>query len=355
VTNAQARWFLPIVACVFACAGCKTGAVQPIAVSGSRFTHDFIPWGFNYDRDYKLRLLEEYWETEWSTVEQDFREMKALGANVVRIHLQFAKFMDAPDRLNKANLARLKRLVRFAEQLNLRLDITGLASYRKRDVPAWYNTPSEQERWQMEANFWAAIARTCKDSPAVFCYDLMNEPVVPGAKTDQWLVPIELAGFSYVQNIALDPTNRDRMQIARDWTAKMIAAIRKHDRRHMITIGLLPVSTDLVQAVGPQVDFVSVHVYPESRKVDEALATLNRFDVGKPIVIEETFPTSATIADFRDFLARCRPHAAGVIGFYWGQTPGELKPSPQLVDQQMLKWLELFQELHPAQRPAYFP
>src|SRR5687767_5407620 len=58
----------------------------------------FIPWGFNYDRDFKLRLLEEYWETEWDTVEQDFREMKQLGANVVRIHLQFAKFMRGPDK-----------------------------------------------------------------------------------------------------------------------------------------------------------------------------------------------------------------------------------------------------------------
>src|SRR4051812_38862001 len=78
-----------------------------IAVDGSRFTNDFTPWGFNYDRDYRFRLLEEYWEAEWPTVEQDFREMKALGANVVRIHLQFARFMDAPDRPNEANLARL--------------------------------------------------------------------------------------------------------------------------------------------------------------------------------------------------------------------------------------------------------
>src|SRR5215211_7912912 len=55
------------------------------ATSNDKFT----PWGFNYDRDHKLRLLEDYWEKEWPTVEDDFREMKALGANVVRIHLQF--------------------------------------------------------------------------------------------------------------------------------------------------------------------------------------------------------------------------------------------------------------------------
>jgi hypothetical protein len=49
----------------------------------------FIPWGFNYDRDYKSRLLEDYWETEWPTVVEHFRQMKQLGANVVRVHLQF--------------------------------------------------------------------------------------------------------------------------------------------------------------------------------------------------------------------------------------------------------------------------
>src|SRR5688572_32565665 len=60
----------------------------------------FVPWGFNYDRDHKLRLIEEYWDAEWETVAADFREMKDLGANVVRVHLQFAKFMEGPDRPN---------------------------------------------------------------------------------------------------------------------------------------------------------------------------------------------------------------------------------------------------------------
>ena len=32
----------------------------------------------------------------------------------------------------------------------------------------------------MQAAFWEAVAETCKDSPAIFCYDLMNEPILPG-------------------------------------------------------------------------------------------------------------------------------------------------------------------------------
>ena len=44
----------------------------------------FVPWGFNYDHDEDGRLLEDYWAGEWPRVEEDFREMKQLGANVVR-------------------------------------------------------------------------------------------------------------------------------------------------------------------------------------------------------------------------------------------------------------------------------
>src|SRR5688572_25408202 len=52
--------------------------------SGLKFT----PWGFNYDHDRTNRLLEYYWTEEWNAVASDFQEMKALGANTVRIHLQ---------------------------------------------------------------------------------------------------------------------------------------------------------------------------------------------------------------------------------------------------------------------------
>src|SRR5437763_1101258 len=79
--------------------------------SGKKFT----PWGFNYDRDDAGRLLEDYWDAEWATVEEDFGEMRDLGANVVRVHLQLGKFMNAADRPNAAALDRLGKLLRLAE------------------------------------------------------------------------------------------------------------------------------------------------------------------------------------------------------------------------------------------------
>ena len=165
----------------------------------------FIPWGFNYDHEGDGALLEDYWDDKWPTVESAFREMKELGANVVRIHLQFGKFMESPTEPRQHSLDQLARLVRLAEQTGLYIDLTGLGCYHKQDVPEWYDKLPEQDRWAAQAVFWEAVAKTCADSPAIFCYDLMNEPVVPGGdkKRDDWLGP----GFGdkhFVQFIALD-------------------------------------------------------------------------------------------------------------------------------------------------------
>ena len=317
----------------------------------------FVPWGFNYDRDYRFRLIEEYWEAEWTTVERDFREMRELGANVVRVHLQFGKFMDAPDKPNTANLERLERLVRLAEQTGLYLDLTGLGSYRKQDVPAWYNALAEGERWAAQAAFWEAIARTCAERPGVFCYDLMNEPVVSAGPraAGEWVHPAELGGFYYVQYINLDPAGRQRPAIAAEWTRRMAQAIRRHDKRRLITIGLILIELGKPEeasgfapsAIAPELGFLCVHVYPESGKIEAALDLLKRCDVGKPLVIEETFPLRCDRKTLEEFIKRSRDVADGWIGFYWGQTPAELKGSSQIGEQITLAWLELFQAMNP--------
>src|SRR5262245_38689582 len=190
----------------------ETGGMESIRVrpDGAGFQlhpsgRPFVPWGFNYDHDETGRLLEDYWEAEWPKVEADFRQMKQLGANVVRVHLQFGKFMDAPDKPNTKALDRLAKLVALAESVGLYLDLTGLGCYHKADVPAWYDKLGEKERWDAQANFWEAVAGRCSRSPAVFCYDLMNEPVVPGGKRKDgdWLGPA-FAGKHFVQVISLD-------------------------------------------------------------------------------------------------------------------------------------------------------
>ena len=318
----------------------------------------FVPWGFNYDRDHKMRLIEDYWHTEWETVASDFREMKALGANVVRVHLQFGRFMRSATEPDSRNLARLDRLLALAEQTGLYLDVTGLGCYHKQDVPPWYDALGEAERWSAQAAFWGAVAKTCARSSAVFCYDLMNEPVVPAGRNPPgaWLGP-PFAGKHYVQFIALDSAGRDRAGLGRQWVERLVRAIRVHDVRHLVTVGLVDWSLERpgltsgmvpAQIAGP-LDFLCVHLYPRTGKQREDLETLAGFTaVGKPVVIEETFPLQCSMESFASFIEASRPHAAGWLGFYWGKTIEELGAATNsLADTLTKQWLEFFQAQAP--------
>jgi hypothetical protein len=311
----------------------------------------FVPWGFNYDRDDSGRLLEDYWDKEWQKVEADFHEMKRMKANVIRVHLQVARFLDAADKPNEANLARLAQLVTLAEKEQLYLDLTGLGCYHKRDVPAWYDRLSEADRWRTQGKFWEAVADRCGKSPAVFCYDLMNEPVVPGGarKPGDWLGP-PLGDKSYVQFITLDQKDRPRPAIARAWCRELVTAIHRRDNRHLVTVGCLPwgrFSGFEPKEIAPELDYVSVHIYPESHKVGAALDTLKEFSVGKPVVVEEMFPLSCSMDELQSFVEQSRGKAQGWIGFYWGKTAQDCRKSGKIADAITAGWLEWFERHGP--------
>ncbi len=291
----------------------------------------FHPWGLNYGNH--GRLMEDFWDTEWQTIADDFAEMRALGANVVRVHLQFGRFMKTPSEPNKGALAKLRELVRLAERIGIYLDITGLACYRPKDVPAWYDEMDEPARWDAQANFWEAVAEACANSPAVFCYDLINEPISPGQRREpaKWPSGSLFGGYDFLQYIALEPAGRKREEIAAAWIKRMTAAIREHDKQTLITVGLLPWSRQwkhlsgfLPDKIAPELDFISVHIYPDTKKPGEALEALERVSVGKPVVIEETFPLSCGAAELENFLRESRTIACGWIGHYDGQSLDEL-------------------------------
>mgnify|MGYP001828980760 CR=1 FL=1 len=151
-------------------------------VLGDDMETPLVLWGVNYDHDSTPagRLIEDYWLEDWQRVEQDIREISALGFNTVRIHLQTARFVNEDGSANQENLEQLLRLVRLAQEQGLYLLLTGLGFYHAQDTPQWILAMEEQQRWELHARFWEIIADACREQPAVFAYDLMNEPVVPG-------------------------------------------------------------------------------------------------------------------------------------------------------------------------------
>lgn len=322
----------------------------------------FLAHGFNYDHDETGRLIEDYWEQEWSKVEEDFQEMKDLGANVARIHLQYGKFWIAKDKPNPKSHEMLKRLIQLAEKVQIYLDLTGLGCYHKKDVPAWYDELSETDRWQAQAQFWEKIAEIGQSSPAILCYDLMNEPVVPGGKRkpNDWLGP-DFAGKHFVQFITLDQANRPRPSIAKAWTQQLANAVRSKDKKHLITIGLVDWSLDrpgltsgfVPKEIADSLDFLCVHLYPETNKVPQAIETLKGFQIpGKPLIIEETFPLKCSAKEFQTFFDQSKPLVVGWVGFYWGKTREELRKSRTIPDAIVLHWLDFFAQRFRPGEPA---
>ena len=323
----------------------------------------FHPWGMNYGN--RGRLMEDFWDADWQTIAGDFKELRELGANVVRVHLQFGKFMRSPTEPDRHALEQFARLLRLAGENGLRLDVTGLACYRPADVPGWYDALDEPARWAAQARFWDAVAEVGAASPAVFCYDLINEPISPAGQRDpgKWRSGNLFGGYDFLQYIALDPAGRKREDIAVAWIRQLSAAIRRQDRRALITVGQLPwsrgwkhLSGFLPEKVAPELDFISVHIYPDTTKPGEAMECLKQFAVGKPVVIEETFPLSCTIAELEEFLRQSRELACGCIGHYDGQSPAELdalERAGRLTPAQALyrEWMRLFVRLTPEFSP----
>jgi hypothetical protein len=315
----------------------------------------FVPWGVNYDRDHAHRLLEDYWLSDWGRLEGDFREMKALGANVVRVHLQFGKFMLGPETADPASLARLEQLLLLAEELELYLDLTGLCNYRKKHSPEWYVTASEADRWAMQARFWEAVAARCAPSPAVFCYTLMNEPVSPSKSGTDWHPGEGLGGFHYVEQLTKDPAGRTRGEVTRQWIRRLAPGIRKADPGRLVTAGMFYVfEVPGGLTLGPEakefmgdLDHASVHCYPKDGKVSGLVDLLGGLKPGKPIVIQEMFPMNCSMANFEAFVLGSRAHVAGWTGFYWGRSLEDMQGSKDPGDALMTAWLTWFRDQAP--------
>lgn len=337
--------------------GLADNTLPRIVVSGDgeRFVlhgtdQTFHAMGVNYDHDESGRLLEDYWHAEWDRVCEDFAQMKQLGVSVVRVHLQFGRFMESAEKARASELQQLRKLLQLAEDTGLYLDLTGLGCYHKADVPEWYDQLDETSRWKAQEVFWECVAAVCKDTSAVFCLNLMNEPVIGGDQpgTD-WLGPA-FSGKHFVQFVARGTAGRPRHEIAKQWIDRMAAAVRRQDTQHLITVGFVDWSLDrpgltsgfVPQKVSDSLDFLSVHIYPESKQPHLARETLKGFQIGKPVVVEETFPLKCSADELEAFMDESGDQADGWISFFWGRMPDEYSEKTSIGDAITAEWLRRF-------------
>ena len=92
---------------------------------------------------------------------------------------------------------------------------------------------------------------------------------------------------------------------------------------------------------------MSVHFYPQKDQIDQALAALNVYEVGKPLVIEEMFPLHCSIDELQQFIEGSRNSTDGWISFYWGATIAENQQKGDLTGAIVAQWLQRFKALAP--------
>lgn len=335
----------------------NTELCQKVIISpdGSNFilqktSQDFNPWGMNYGH-YGI-LIKDFKDPEWDTLQSDFKKLKNMGANVVRIHIQYDEFMLSANDPNPRAISGYKRLLKIAQRTGLYLDITGLACYRPERRLGWYDSLNETNRWKAQARFWSVVAKAGKGSPSIFCYDLINEPIIPAKsrKPGDWYTG-RLGGFDFGQYITLDPRGRGENEIGYEWISKMSAAIRKFDKRTLITTGFLPwTKAGFIDTIASKLDFISTHIYPKSDHTEDAIKLLKNFDTGKPVVIEETFPLACDTSQLADFMHHSRKIATGWMGHYlmsYSLQALQAKKNKSIVETIYQSWLEMFVRMKP--------
>jgi endoglucanase len=135
--------------------------------------------------------------------ESDFDELAATGANVVRVPILLKKCkgcerFDPPE----PDIRYAERVLSRGERLGFRVVVVLLAT-------PWGN---ESDYWNSESlkadivTQWGQVARRLKGYAALQAYDLINEPVVPGASRESGLVQWHALASRIAREVrAVDP------------------------------------------------------------------------------------------------------------------------------------------------------
>lgn len=312
----------------------------------------FVPWGLRLNLDSKL--LEDTWESNRFEVVSDFREIKRMGANTLRLMLQFERFVDPPSvgnpygTPNEASLEDLIELVTLAEETGLYLVVTGLGIQVSTDQPAWYLNLTEEGRWNAQAVFWSSVAAALRERSIVLSYNVMNEPTVPDGPTSDWC-PLTPAWEAFVcgcwiENITRDPGNDDPDAIAREWIEAMDnALVVGQDPDRPFSVATTPASSSFVSPlIGDLVDYITVHAYPvpdnPGTPQDELADWIDLvaddspypspLAPSKPLLIEEFIGMEPYLPEF---MTAVRPYVSGWISHYiYGDTPAQNAASSEV-------------------------
>lgn len=264
----------------------------------------FLPLGVTWYRPGTGWAPQVWKQFDPVATRSDFRRMKELGINTVRVFLSFGSFLNAPDSVDEDGLRKFDALLEIAEETSIYLHPTGPDHWE--GLPDWARVDRYADEKVLAAleQFWRVFAARYRGHTALFAYDLLNEPEVPWdtpvlrSRWPLWLQKTygELPALAKAWNLPAAPASWDaipippgqdaprdpallayqhfRESIAETWVSRQVQAIRSVDRKILVTAGLIQWSVPAVLAhsrhysafppslAARHLDFLEIHFYP---------------------------------------------------------------------------------------------
>ena len=182
-----------------------------------------------------------------STIYDDFKKIKELGLNTVRLFVPYKTFGKAQIDVKKVD--QLKQTLNLAAQNDLKVIISLFDFYGDYRLADWTLTHRHAEQ----------LVTELKNHKALLAWDIKNEP-------------------------DLDFKTRGKPEVM-TWLSQMLRQVKSWDTKHPVTIGWS--SPESATNLAEETDFVSFHYYREPSNFKEALLTLRTNAPDKPIVLQE--------------------------------------------------------------------
>jgi len=326
----------------------------------------YIPFGTNYYDPHTGWAPKIWRQFNAEKVRQHFRLMSDIGVNCARVFLTAGSFQPGAETIEQQALKKLDKLVEIARQSGIRLILTGPDHWE--GSPAYWRPDRFAGEPALTAleRFWNVLGRRYRAEPAIFAWDLLNEPQMPWfninwrPKWNDYLQKTyknwdalkaawdkELTNDDQWGNIAIphnqpgidNPRLRDfqhfREALADQWVRRQVEVLRRADPTHLITIGYIQWSYPLVRPGAPGrysafsphrqakwLDFMTIHFYPT---------------MGGPFDSEEKWQQNLDY--LQAVLAYChvgKPVVLGEFGWYGGGAPQQ---HPHLSEKQQSRWI----------------
>jgi len=257
-------------------------SLDPITLGKNYFVkgkHSFFLVGINYMPSKSFYRIWEEWDP--SQLEEDFKRIRDLGAEAVRVPLFWGSVEPAEGVISQTFLERFDEFLRIANKhhvyvmpflfVGVCVDIWDVPWRQGRNI---YKDP---EMLRLECKQAETLAARYADNPAIIAWDMSDEPY-------------------YYAGVADEET-------ATNWVSSIYKAIKSCDEEHPVTLGfdnhhIVEDTGVQIEKLTPQQDFFSLCAYPiYGLKTPEAhTSTRSTYftsffvkfsDVGKPVLLSE--------------------------------------------------------------------